>query len=504
MITDLLSQHAISNGGSIFLRTDAGELSFAQSLHAVRRFATLVREQGVNKGDHVALIGQNSSSWVIAFLAINWIGAVAVAVNNQLVADGLRYTLTQSDAKLIIADDAWLESKSRHLDEPLRALPLLRLQPDQDFLASLAGLGEAEPVAVDASSACAILYTSGTTGLPKGVVNSHRCYEAVGRDTADALELTPDDRILVFLPLFHTNPQMYALMSALTLGCSLILRPKFSASGFFADAKRFGATGFTFVGTVMSILVVQHPGERKDHTLRFAVGGGTPVDIWSTAHERFGFRIHELYGMTEIGGWVSCNVRSAYRLGSCGKLRACMDVRIFDANDRELPPDQSGEIVVRPLEPDVILSGYYRKPESLVECSRNFWFHTGDRGRIDKDGFLYFEGRSKELIRRGGEMISPVEIETHLRRMEGVADCAVVGVADSLMGEEIKACVVALQALPPQRVLEHLQPLLPKHMLPRYVQFMASIPKTETEKIQRNKLQYLDDQVQDLQGTQPR
>ena len=498
MITDLLARHAAENGDRVFIWTDSGPRSFAAILRAVRRFAGVLRAHGISKGDHVALVADNGAPWLVAMLGISWLGAVVVAVNNQLVADGLRYTLRQSDAKLLVADDRWIREKSGQLDDPLRSLSLIPLQSEEDFFRWLEGAPEAAAGEVSGSAACSILYTSGTTGLPKGVVNSHQCYEAVGRDTSRALQLTPEDRIMVFLPLFHTNPQMYAVMSALTVGCALILRPRFSASAFFEDARRFRATGFTFVGTVMSILVTQHAQERKDHSLRFAVGGGTPIDVWHAAHQRFGFRIHELYGMTEIGGWVSCNTAAQYRIGSCGRLRSSMDVRIFDEDDREVAAGVAGEIVVRPLEPNVILSGYYRKPEALVECSRNLWFHTGDRGMFDADGYLYFHGRAKELIRRAGEMISPVEIETQLRGMAGVEDCAAVGVPDPIMGEEIKICVVASSTIGGRQILEYLRPLLPGYMLPRYVEFVSTIPKTETEKVQRNKLQYIEASVEDL------
>jgi len=500
VITDLLVEHARSRPDAAFLRTDGGSYSFGQILPAVQRLAHRLQRHGVARGDHVALLAGNGVPYVVAMLAANWLGAVTVALNNELVADGLCYTLAQSDSRLLVADARWVRDKRHHLDEALKRLPMLVLPDEAELFASLQEEPEASCGRVAGSATCTILYTSGTTGLPKGVVNSHDCYLAVGKDTSDALQLTGEDRIMVFLPLFHTNPQMYALMSALTTGCSLILRERFSVTTFFDDARRFGATGFTFVGTVMSILVIRHPDPVTDHGLRFAIGGGTPVKVWEAAHARFGFRIHELYGMTEIGGWVSCNTLEHYRLGSCGRMRASMDVRIFDENDMEVPPDVPGEIVVRPLRPNVILSGYYRKPEALVECSRNFWFHTGDRGSIDAEGFLYFHGRAKELIRRGGEMISPVEIETHLRLMPGVADCAVVGVDDPVMGEEIKVVVVMETPVPPSTVVRHLTSLVPKYMLPRFVEFIDRIPKTETEKVQRNKLQYVRAGVHDLKA----
>lgn len=498
MITDLLARRAKECGDRTFLWSDDGSHSFAQTFVAAKRFAHVLCSHGVGSGDHVALLAKNGAPFVVAAMAINWLGAVTVALNNELVADGLRYTLRQSDARLIVADEDWIQKKGHHLDEGLKALPVVTLLAEQAFFASIDHLPEAEGSSVSEGSPCSILYTSGTTGLPKGVVNSHACYEAVGRDTVTALRLTSDDRILVFLPLFHTNPQMYALMSALTIGCSLIIRPRFSAASFFDDARRFGATGFTFVGTVMSILAIRHAGEQRNHSLRFAVGGGTPDDIWQVLHDRFGFRIFELYGMTEIGGWVSCNTEAEYKLGTCGRLRGSMDVRIFDDDDRELPAGTPGEIVVRSKEPNIILSGYYKKPDAWVQCTRNLWFHTGDRGKFDREGFLYFLGRSKELIRRAGEMISPVEIESKLRILPGVEDCAVVGVPDAILGEEIKAVVVMSEPADPGALINHLASLLPGFMLPRYLEFATAIPKTETEKVQRNKLQYIDASVHDL------
>lgn len=501
MITDLLAAHARDAADAPFLWSDEGSYTFAQTMRAVRRFARVLQDHGVAQGDHVALLAGNGTPYVVAMLAVSWLGAVFVALNNELVADGLCYSLEQSDARLIVADGEWVRGKRQHLNVALERLPLITLLEERRFFQSLEGVPEADGARVAGDACCAILYTSGTTGLPKGVVLSHDCYAAVGRDTSAALKLGPHDRIMIFLPLFHTNPQMFGLMPALTAGCSMILRKRFSASSFFDDARHFRATGFTFVGTVMSILASRHPAQCKDHGLRFAIGGGTPVEIWHGVHERFGFRIHEGYGMTETGCWVSCNTNEAYRVGSCGRLRPCMEVRIFDENDRELPADAPGEIVVRPREPNVMLSGYYRKPEAMAQSSRNFWFHTGDHGRIDADGFLYLHGRNKELIRRGGEMISPVEIETKLRAMPGVEDCAAVGVADPIMGEEIKLAVVMSAPAAPEAVVSYLRPLLPRNMLPRYIEFMAAIPKTKTEKIQRNKLQYLDASVHDLKET---
>jgi crotonobetaine/carnitine-CoA ligase len=498
MITDLLSQRASATPGKAFIITPEGDYSFSRIDTAALRFASRLAELGVNEGDHVALIADNCAAFLVAWFAISYRGAVAVTLNNQLVADGLRYSVDQCDAKLLIADRAWVDARAQHLDARQAALPRVVIESDADFFQSLEGLAPAAPVHVAAERPCSILYTSGTTGLPKGVVNCHNAYRAAGVATAHALKLTEEDRIMVYLPLFHVNPQMYGVMSALVTGAAIILLRRFSAASFFDDAIRFGATGCTFVGTVLSILVGRHTAERRDHAMRFCFGGGAPREIWTTVESRYGIKVHEAYGMTETGGWSSANTVDDSRFGSCGRPRPDLEIRIFDKDDNEAAPGQQGEIVVRPKAADVMLLGYYRKPEQMLEASRNFWFHTGDLGSFDADGYLVYHGRLKELIRRSGEMISPVEIETCLRRMPGVRDCAVVAVPDAIVGDEIKAVLVCDVLVEPLAVRTFLKDLLPAYMLPRFVEFLEAIPKTETEKIQRNKLQYVNDTVHDL------
>ena len=498
MITELLSQRAAQFAHAVFIVTPERSYSYAEIYSAAARFAQQLKTKGIGAGDHVAILAGNGAAFLIAWFGIGLRGAVTVALNNQLIGDGLRYSIDQCDAQLLVVDSEWQETRGGELDRRQAQLPRILIESDFAFITSLDGFEVCEPIVVTPDQACTILYTSGTTGLPKGVVNSHNAYKAAGRATVKTLAFTIQDRILVFLPLFHVNPQMYAVMSALTVGCSLIVLRKFSASTFFDDAIRFGATGATFVGTVLSILVARHSGERRDHCIRFFFGGGAPNFVWQEVETRFGISVYEAYGMTEIGGWSTANSPEASRFGTCGKARPDLEVCIFGPDDMPLPVGKKGEIVVRPREPDVILMGYYKKPERMVEASRNMWFHSGDLGSLDEDGFLSYHGRIKELIRRSGEMISPVEIETSLRKMPDVFDCAVVAVPDDVFGDEIKAVIVAEKNIDPIAVQFFLGERIAQFMLPRYIEFMSIIPKTETQKIQRNKLQYLDRRVFDL------
>jgi crotonobetaine/carnitine-CoA ligase len=503
MIVDLLSNWAERTPDAAFVVTDDGSYSYAEIRSHTLRMAARLDEAGIGRGDHVALVAGNSAGFLVSWFAINALGGVAVTLNNQLKAADTDYLLTQSDSRLIVADRPWIAAHIGQLCPEARDLPLICMEADATFFAGLASYRERDAVSCAPDEVCTILYTSGTTGLPKGVMCTHAAYVACGRHSARILGLTPSDRTFVFMPLFHTNPQTYAVMSALYTGSSLALRQKFSATSFFDDARRLGATGCTFVGTVLAILAARYSEPQKNHAMRYCIGGGTTEELARTVHERFGLFVHELYGMTETGGWVSGSPAHEHRVGANGKVRDDMEVQIVDADDRKVPTGTRGEIVVRPKDPYVILVGYYNKPEQMISACRNLWFHTGDIGSFDEDGFLYFHGRAKELIRRGGEMIAPIVIEQRLRTMGGVLDCAAVGVPDDIMGEEIKLVIVASEPFAARKVREHLAETLPHMFLPRYVEFVEHIPRTESEKVLRRELVYVDERVTDLLKERP-
>jgi acyl-CoA synthetase (AMP-forming)/AMP-acid ligase II len=267
---------------------------------------------------------------------------------------------------------------------------------------------------------------------------------------------------------------------------------RFSAQEFFAHARLHRATGFTYVGTLLSLLNKSNPGLVHDHEMKWCVGGGAPATIWNAIENRFGIAVRELYGMTETGGWVSMNTSKHSRFGSVGRARNGVEIAIVGADGAPVEEGKPGEIVARSLRPNVFFDGYWKEPELTAETMVNSWLHTGDLGVIDGDGYLYFVGRLKELIRRGGEMISPVEIELQLLKHPGIQDCAVIGVADEIMGEEIKAMIVPGEPIEPLDVRNFLSKRLPNHMLPRYIAFVRTIPKTATQKIIRHEVAALD------------
>ncbi len=487
-IVECLQARAQANGARTAVVCAEVTLSFARLFELSLRASSWLAQAGVGPGDHVALVCSNRPAFLVCWFGLANLGAVTVSVNNALVGQGLRYSIEQSESKMILIEGELHDARRADLAPLLDSRTLLRLEDEGEFFDRLERFEPAPVRAGSSSDPCTIIYTSGTTGAPKGVLNSHRAYIACGLHTVELMGLSEQDRIMVFLPLFHTNPQMYAVMSCLVSGCSLAIIPKFSVSRFFDDARRFDCTAFTYVGTVLAMLASRGPAEDRAHRLRGCVGGGAPLEVWQAVERRFGVRVHELYGMTEIGGWVSGNGTVRRRTGSCGPIRSDMEVRIFDPEDRELPPDERGEIVVRPREPFVILSGYYRNPEASWRSSRNLWFHTGDAGSIDSDGFLYFHGRMTEIIRRGGENISPTDVESLLLEHPMLKDAAVVGVPDPIYGQAVKAVVVRASPVDAAAVRDFLKGRLADFMLPRYVEFVEAIPRTETQKVQRNRL----------------
>jgi acyl-CoA synthetase (AMP-forming)/AMP-acid ligase II len=491
---DQLRKLAQAHPSAPFVFFEDQTVDFGATADLAARGAAWLARLGVQPGDHVLLAVSNRPLFLFYWFALAARGAVAVTISHDTFGDSLRYMARQSDSRMALTEGAEAVRLRAELDGI--GIPVVSHETEADFASAMQGFEPAAVQPMPPHAPMAILYTSGTTGQPKGVVIPQASYRAAGEKVVDAIGITRDDRILTFLPLHHANPQMYAVMSALTVGCSLVLVPRFSASRFLDQVRRHRATGFTYVGTVLSILAKEIP-EAAATTLRWCTGGGAPRAVWQELAPRLGVEVHELYGMTETGGLVTINSRAHGRFGSVGRSRDDFDIALVDDDDALLH-EGVGEIVVRPRKPYVMTSGYYRKPEETAAATSNLWFHTGDLGRFDGDGYLFFEGRKKELIRRAGEMISPVTIELSALRHPAIADCAAVGVPDPILEEEIKLVVVQRSEVRPAEIVAFLADVLPRHMLPRYVEFVSEIPKTPTQKVQRFKLTGITQAVHDL------
>jgi crotonobetaine/carnitine-CoA ligase len=292
-------------------------------------------------------------------------------------------------------------------------------------------------------------------------------------------------------PLFHIDGAVLTIGPALVLGTIAAIGERFSVSGFWPEVRRFGATVFDFMGATLTLL---HKASRlpddADNLVRLAWGVPLPDELAPDFERRFGLRLVELYGSTDAGLPLYHPVDMQRRAGSCGKAIAAYDTRIVDDEGFEVPIGTVGELVVRPNEPSLMADGYLKMPEATLASRGDLWFHTGDLLRVDDDGFHYFVGRSTDTIRRRGENISAFEVEEVVKLHPDVVDAAAFGVPSELTEEDVMVAVVARpqSEFAPADLIEFCSRRMARHMVPRYVDFVIELPRTPTEKVQKQLL----------------
>ncbi|HEY9232818.1 MAG TPA: AMP-binding protein, partial [Blastocatellia bacterium] len=338
-----------------------------------------------------------------------------------------------------------------------------------------------------------IIYTSGTTGKPKGVLLTHGNLLTNAREIAEWLRLTEDDRSLMIMPLFHVNALMTTGLAALWAGGSVVLAPRFSASRHWQTISRYGVTYFGSVATMLSRLNHTYPEGvptgLDTSRLRFALCGSAPVpvDVLKTYEARFHCPVIEGYGLSESTCRATFNpIDGGRRPGSVG-LPIGNEMNVFDDDDNPLPAFQVGEIVLRGAN---LLKGYYKNEAATRQAFRSGWFHTGDLGYRDDDGFYYVVDRKSDMIIRGGENIYPREIDEVLYQHPKVKDAATVGVADELYGEEVKSFVVLRDGCQASEaeIITHCRAHLADYKCPKMVAFLDDIPKGPTGKLLKREL----------------
>ncbi len=506
----LLDRTVSLHSDRTLLAFDDRQLTYGEFYDEVLRSARALHELGVAKGDRVAMLVPNSPDFLVTWMAAAHLGAVPAPMNIQLKARSISGQVDQIGASAVVVDESLLTSidPSSLSHQPHLLTTRNRssasgpggVEPSRAGgagggdragwldLDELSSAQEPQPVPVDVepSDLGAIIFSSGTTGLPKGVAGYQHTYLSSAADCAAIMGLDQDDRIYCCLPLFHGNPQLMAFLPVLAVGASMVVAQRFSASQFWDDTRRYGATGFTYVGTMLQIIVKQD--ERPDDSsnpVEFCFGGGATPELYRTMLDRFGVELIECYGLIESGGVVTSTVRGATEAEGCGPPRSCFEVAILDANDQPLPVGEQGEIAVRPRVPFSQSSGYYENPQATLDLCRNLWMHTGDVGRLDERGWIHFVGREKDSIRRRGENISATEVEHVLERHPAIAEVAVVAVPDDLSGEEIKACIVVAEGreLDPADVWEFASSELADFMVPRYLEVVDKFEKTGSQRV---------------------
>lgn len=479
----------------ILLSCEGHDLALGDLHAASVRVAGTLLEWGILPGERVAIMMSNSADFVRVWFGVARSGAIEVAVHSAYRGPLLEHILAESGARILCCDAEFLP----RLDG--LALPALErvvvrgdVGADAPTGVAIHPLAEALqerpapdlPAIAESDPSC-ILYTSGTTGPSKGVVLPHSANLALAHANIALMEYTSDDVLYTAFPLFHINAKFTSVTSAMITGARLVLDDRFSASRFWDTMRAEGVTSFNYMGSLLTILAKQPPSDRdRDHGVNRCYGGACPPALWAPFEERFGVRLHEHYGMTEIG-IATQNTRLDRRPGSIGRATPTFEVRVAGEDDREVPVGEVGEIQVRPLLPGIILREYWARPDATIAAMRNLWFHTGDRARMDADGFFYYVDRLTDSIRRRGENVSSFEVESVVNGFGPVVESAAYGVPSELGEDDVMIAVVAddPSAFDVDALVAHCEQSLAYFAVPRYIRVVDALPKTASQRVQK-------------------
>lgn len=493
-LSDLLQQRVSANPDKHFLfsETDARSFTYSEFALAVDRTAAMLAAHGIVKGDVVSLLMPNSAEYIIAYFACWRLGAVAGPVNSLLKTQEIEYVVSNSEAKTLITTSEFRATIEGVGDRVPSLQSIIFFADQAEATADFATAQYDRPV-IDKDHEAIIIYTSGTTGKPKGCLLTHGNLIANARQISEWLNFTEDDRLLTVMPLFHMNAVSVTTMSALYAGGSTVVTPKFSASRFWKIISDYEVTSFGSVATMLSMLLTTYPegipAELRTEQLRFAMCGSAPVpaEVLKRFEDTFHCLVIEGYGLSESTCRSTFNPPDHRRRpGSCG-LPIGNEMKVVDETDNEVADGSLGEIVLRG---ENILKGYYRNPAANENAFRNGWFHTGDIGYRDADGFYFIVDRKSDMIIRAGENIYPREIDEVLYQHPAVAAAATIGVPDQLYGEEVAAFVVIKPnaMIDEAELLEFCRSHLADYKCPKSVKFVSDIPKGPTGKLLKREL----------------
>jgi crotonobetaine/carnitine-CoA ligase len=541
----VLRRQALAHPDKVFLTETAGGrcFTYADVDAWSNRVANALAALGVAGGRHTGVLMGNSAEHLAVFLGIGKLGAVSVPVNTAARGELLRYYLTQSDCESVVVEAtladrlaevlpqlplvkrvvvvrAGQEEAATRAGMPARSayevagipastayevagipastahevagIPASAAYEVADFEACVAAASDAPRAAdVKCSDLLMLAYTSGTTGPSKGSMLSHAAALTYGTSAAEAQGYRESDVFYVCLPLFHNNALLAATGAALVCGASVVLSRRFSVSKFWGEIRDSHATITNFLGAMSSFLWSSPPAAGDaDNDLRLVSMAPTPKYA-REFEQRFGLKAMNNYGLSDFGMVTSFTAQEPpEKLGSIGKPRRGFHVRIVDEDDFEVPDGEVGEMVLQSDDPWRATTGYYKMPEATLAANRNQWFHTGDRGMRDAEGYLWFVDRKKDCIRRRGENISAFEVEQIIATHPEVGNAAVFPVATRTNDEEVGAVVVRRpgSTVSEAELVAHCQRNMAYFMVPRYIQFRDALPTTVNQKVEKFRL----------------
>jgi crotonobetaine/carnitine-CoA ligase len=494
-LTEALAGAVAAHPERVFLVTDGLEWTYATFELRVAQIAAALRDRGVTAGSRVLLMLPNGSDFVVTWFACARLNAVQVPVNTAYKGLLLEHVVDNSRARVAVVAPEYVERFDRSAT-PFDVIEhLITTGESRDVAPTLASVVDLnrpglEAMHADPSDPSAILYSSGTTGPSKGILLSHHYFWFHAHRIRLQTHVQPGDRLYTCLPLFHANAQVLSVAAALVSGATVVIDDRFSASRFWDRMRETGATRFNYIGGMIPILMKQPPTDQdRDHQVRIALGAAAPTELYEAFQDRFGLRLVESYGQTENCVALT-NPADATRVGSVGLPVCGFDVDVVDDQDRPVPVDAPGELVFRPRYPNIMIDGYHRMPDAMVEATRNLWFHTGDLMRRDADGYFYFIDRKKDAIRRRGENISAYEVELVVNSHPAVLESAAYAVPSDVGEDEVMVAVVLKpgETLDPLDLIKHCEPRMPYFAVPRYVDIRSELPKTPTHRVEKYRL----------------
>jgi acyl-CoA synthetase (AMP-forming)/AMP-acid ligase II len=501
---DVVERQADRRGDETFLRHKGQAVTYDELHRHSNAVANSMLSVGVEPGDHVCLYLYNSPAYLYALFALAKIGAVAAPIDTRFTGDTLTYVLSESDASALLldtktqADYETVRSQVSNITTEYfvgEAGGSHQYQAFDDLRASSSD--ETPDVAVSETDTASVTYVQRHAAeRPKGVMLPQYSYVNTGWEAGQNIfGFSEDDRVFTTLPLYSIFTLQLGIMGTLLSDAEFVLAEKFDPDSFWEEIEACHATVFLYLSRMLSVLYNQDR-EPDGDTVEWAIGHGfgfdTDEDLINNFEDRFGITVLEGYGVTEVATIATYNYPGDRRPGSVGKPVSYVDVRVVDDEDRAVQTGETGEIVVRPTQPNTMMQGYYDDPKQTVDVWRNQWIHTGDIGYVDEDGFVYFVAKRDNSIYRGriAGRISSLEIESVIDAHSAVERSAVVGVTNRSGREEIKAVVVPDDGadLNPVDVCRHCEQQLPYLKVPRYIELRDELPRNPSGKIRKTDL----------------
>jgi len=475
--------------------------TYAEFRRDADRFAHALTELGVVKGDRVCLFMGNCAEFAIAFYGILKVGAIAVSISSMCKCEEVEFMATDSGARILVAGGAYLDEVPAReamaniesvvaVESEEGSLPTGLEGVDHGFWEIMEGHSVFfETVYTDRDDGAEIIYTSGTTGKPKGVVLTHGNVVSNTNATVHLTGMSHEDRLICFLPLYHSFAQNFIFNSSVNVGSTLVILPKFELDQVLETLKRERITRWHAVPTIY-IMMLDAPGmEEAFATVRycFSAASSMPGEVARQWKERLGLPINEGYGLTESTPSATYNHQFRHKEGSIGTPIENVEVQIWSDDDEPLPRGEVGQIVIKG--PNV-MKEYYNNPQATAETLVNGWLKTGDVGVEDEEGYFSIVDRLKDMVNSAGLKIWPREVEEVIYRLSAVSECAVVGRPDPVFGESVVACIVvrAGESLDEDEVVSFCKEHIASYKAPKNVEFMDQLPKSATGKILKTEL----------------